>query len=804
MSGHELEAEIDPLLLDQELVSVKVEPDPLALEEEQEQKVKTEEKDNLENTKEGLEKRALAWADKCDYECVMCGLMLLTTNGCKNHLEVHKVDSQYDFMHFFSPIQIEKDCQICHSHQFNSGISLTNHLLSNHRVTLSDYYRTFVNTPGASGNKNSVVEAVFEDWCDDKCDYTCGMDCERHFTSRLKLFEHFRQHEHCKRNSSEKGTGNKSSVWYWCHVPQCKTLIAREQAQISLHARLSHSWGLRDFFLNRFASASTDNDELVLQYKSFQNSCEFQCRICSQTFVTHVDLTNHITFRHKVAMPSYIKMCGPLMSKVVKTICIMCNEIFVQTETELTKHMKREHEGMTPLEYFLEYIVNDKVPRKKTNQDEKKKVVIKTTNQEIKPAGNDGMYRLLKDMVGENKCWMNNCVFRCGSCQKFTGSKMNLGEHLDLQHGLTWEQHSEQFGDPGYMMYKFTCRLCGFGDITHDSKDIEEHLHITHNLSPDEYLQECLKPRCDSECCPHTFYVCGVCKRSLDNKDDVQRHIKDSHFLEQDAYSKFYGDIVPKLATKHSWACKVGAWPEKKATVTCSLCKNVYTDKAKLDVHLREHHQCPPTHHDQDNSTDKSKTVGDHRSKPVNMQTHITQPDLQCHICPKTFADNQTLRKHIINDHGLRSVTDTSSSKVKLHPNVSLHIARVKVTPRYFKTHQWGDGQSTSKRVKHEDVQNMSEWLDLGSYSCKVCAQKETTKALLLKHVEDNHLLDEKSYSRLFGKIDNLVHKCCICSIEIPHESKAIKTHLDKYHAQPIVAYFNKYICRKDPEIDPK
>jgi len=175
----------------------------------------------------------------------------------------------------------------------------------------------------------------------------------------------------------------------------------------------------------------------------------------------------------------------------------------------------------------------------------------------------------------------------------------------------------------------------------------------------------------------------------------------------------------------------------------CGICKKIFSDKVRLDLHMRTHTNVKPfpCHICEKSFTQK-------RSLKEHLLTHDTVRHFECSHCQKKFVQKNHLKYHLASNHG--ETTDNSGTK-----NECQECGKVFPFPYQLR--------------KHSSVHSRGQVAAQSKLQCGNCASWFTSPALLQVHSQTCSEQVQLSVSHVDGIIWEPHHEVIV----VPGGSKS-------------------------------
>lgn len=268
---------------------------------------------------------------------------------------------------------------------------------------------------------------------------------------------------------------------------------------------------------------------------------------------------------------------------------------------------------------------------------------------------------------------------------------------------------------------------------------------------------------------------CHSCKKSFENREELQRHLTDVHTMA--VYKCSICSVIfdtraalkIHFTNKHDSECN---------HLRCYLCPDqIFHDRMSAELHVTMHHSqqlsavsCPP-----------SNNPLHYQDMNVSMFRDYL-PTFQCPICQQCFKEENLYFVHMINDHNdSPEVTIILSTTSFNHHNVLLQDEKF-----------WSDymehRQIPSQYTKSPETSRKIDQKSPSGFTCDVCSLDVTTESELLTHKK---LHNSKS------KIGPVSLQCAYCNESCKSRSD-LESHMKTHH---VSCGKGKYKCNICDEI---
>jgi len=399
---------------------------------------------------------------------------------------------------------------------------------------------------------------------------------------------------------------------------------------------------LRRHFLNNHKHQITFEckkcDHLCFQYKDLQVHIQnehkqtndfFVCFDCSQSFVSEIQLKQHIKRNHKnkdgeekVHIKQHLQKFHPLRKKAYQ--CLKCPKQF-SYKFCLKRHIKTVHVNLITcticLQFFDEKIQLEQHTQKKHNE----KLTFQCHKCVSQYTRKTSLNRHIR-MVHE---------FTCTVCLQDFTEKIQLKQHTQEKHKRkeTFQCHkcfssyknNSSLKKHIQMVHEFTCTVC----LQNFDENIQLIQHIqTQHADKKEvlYCQNCSKQFTKIDIFNrhilnfHEKFTCTDCKHIFDGKKQLRQH------QQLNKHHKFADELVKKIG--------------------CSFCTKRFNHNLYLNRHIKLVHQ--------NIKTCVCLLCQQKFGRNFQLKNHILHVHnklFQCFVCLQRFADPKECIKHLKKTH---------------------------------------------------------------------------------------------------------------------------------------------------------
>ncbi|XP_024941886.1 zinc finger protein Xfin isoform X2 [Cephus cinctus] len=475
--------------------------------------------------------------------------------------------------------------------------------------------------------------------------------------------------------------------------------------------------------------ARTDSSETDAQKRWY-------CETCPQNFTSVENLKEH-EVTHEADKPY---------------ICILCEKDFV-LKSSLSRHILTSH-GVDPSPIVdsdkclkktvsnlqmrnkqAQIIYNESKLTKEASQSPFSPEMNMDNDEEDRESGHENMIEIetvfvceicTRDFNDRASLWLHIrathkefAAFACGVCLKICSDNTQLLNHVNMYHGGSKLQVSEQ--------RRYSCTICG---RQHDSrKKLITHVSI-HNVDPgydpasfvqlnSNYYNENLNSNEANEQ-PIDFdgedgekIDCYICYKSFPNEDHLIRHQRNAHKSEPLVQM---GD--PSNGNGSGSTPGNGNRAQYHLFFVCELCGSSHPSKWERWLHVSGVHSNEPAIRCE--REDCGKIFATRSLRNEHVQHHLLQgasPNT-CEICGKLWGSRVDYWKHVMGVHS-DTVPLICGVCLKVFPDVIQLSAHVK-------SNHWP--------------------LTNGDFSCDICGRPYSNKSKMSRH-RKIHGLDTDSYA---------------------------------------------------------
>ena len=227
-------------------------------------------------------------------------------------------------------------------------------------------------------------------------------------------------------------------------------------------------------------------------------------------------------------------------------------------------------------------------------------------------------------------------TFQCGECKCEKGTLEDLQKHQNEKHcnGLGQGLGIKRF--PSVMKENFSCNLCGAkfkkGTLLNQHKLTVHKLSMKTDFGCDQCGIKCANlPGLKAHQRGHIEkrFLCGSCNKSFLVLTHLKEHVERGSCLLENR--------------------------------KCKLCHKVYSDRIRLELHMRVHNNLKPFP-----CTVCEKAFTQKRSLKEHLLTHDTIRHYECRHCEKKFVQKNHLKYHLASQHA-----ETTASEVRIKQKVS-------------------------------------------------------------------------------------------------------------------------------------
>ena len=316
--------------------------------------------------------------------------------------------------------------------------------------------------------------------------------------------------------------------------------------------------------------ANLDNYCFKKAYSKWVNQCELSCQGCSFKCKGRKTMNRHVQLKHGNGQTYKTK-------KIVLHKCLVCHRSIMHKLESLHSHFKH-CSNLGAKEYFKRFIIgeNSSVGEEEmqsgvaeisesTKREEKKNLA---TSDELQTPASVSLKKKLSN-------WANQCEYSCQTCIFKCKSGNTMCKHIKTKHII---------GSKKVKIVKHRCFICK-SMVTHDSRNLHEHLRRRHYLSTRDYFKRFilgeretdgkLKPSevegstndtarkhnsySDTEYshwADQCEYSCSSCNFETKKKNTIRLHMKVKHGQGQTYRNKkivYHKCLVCHKSITHNW-----------------------------------------------------------------------------------------------------------------------------------------------------------------------------------------------------------------------------------------------------------
>lgn len=449
-----------------------------------------------------------------------------------------------------------------------------------------------------------------------------------------------------------------------------------------------------------FCESCPQNFSSLESFKEHELSHEAEnpyfCLLCEKDFAHKSSLSNHIVTMHGVD-PNPIVESDRCLKKSL--LAHQWNKNPESANGNPNQAIKKE-ETSSP---FPEKTLENEEEYHEGNQDKMIEIETVFVCEICTRDFNDRASLWLHIRATHKEC----AAFACGVCLKICSDNAQLLNHVNMYHGGSKLQMSEQ--------RRYSCTICG---RQHDSrKKLITHVSI-HNVDPSydpssfvqlnsNYYNENLNSNeaneqvMDGDVEDGEKVDCYICYKSFPNEDHLIRHQRNAHKSD------------PAVAIGESTANGSGTGPNGNGNraqyhlfFVCELCGSSHPSKWERWLHVSSVHGNEPAIKCE--REDCAKIFATKSLRNEHAQHHLIQGSSPntCEICGKLWGSRVDYWKHVMGVH---------SDTVPLICGVCL-----KVFPNVLQL-------SSHVKVNHWPLTN-------GDFSCDICGRPYSNKSKMSRH----------------------------------------------------------------------
>lgn len=234
-------------------------------------------------------------------------------------------------------------------------------------------------------------------------------------------------------------------------------------------------------------------------------------------------------------------------------------------------------------------------------------------------------------------------TFQCVECKCEKGTLEDLQKHQNEKHSNGLGQGLGMKRLPSIMKQNFSCHLCGAkfrkGTLLNQHKLRVHQVGMKTEFGCDQCGIKCANlPGLKAHQRGHIEkrFLCGSCNKSFLVLAHLKEHVERGSCLLENR--------------------------------KCKLCNKVYSDRIRLELHMRVHNNLKPFP-----CTICEKAFTQKRSLKEHLLTHDTVRHYECRHCEKKFVQKNHLKYHLASQHA-----ETSASEVRIKQKLSIYVGQVR------------------------------------------------------------------------------------------------------------------------------
>ena len=251
------------------------------------------------------------------------------------------------------------------------------------------------------------------------------------------------------------------------------------------------------------------------------------------------------------------------------------------------------------------------------------------------------------------------------------------------------------------------------------------------------------------EGCEHGCQICGNVFFSPQN---IRDHIKATHQMASDEYTKKYGQLETKTVM-----------------FECQICNAALKrNKSDIGIHLKEEHSLKTVQYGQIyNLSEYIVTV-----RPLRIRTTKSAQTSRKFEGKKVATVDRKGKKM---GPKSRAQTVPEQNKSPVLKEVATCIKRSYLKSKGCKNKP-GQDRSESEPPLKKPRRGKRQWYHGTEYVCQVCSEVFYEAKSLHRHVQDQHKMSNQLYISTFGTIagKERTYECQICNALISHEEESI------------------------------
>ena len=562
--------------------------------------------------------------NKCKWSCFVCYKVF--SSGFWRHVnETHfmKKDEYLEDYGREGIMIVNYSCLLCNKKIPWTGVNISNHLRSQHNISLLDYennYRKKVTAsrvlkqPSSNSNKS-------EKWFNGS-EYHCQL-CSRTMFSMAGLTSHLKEAHNRDKSSYLEEFGSKGIIakHYQCKI--CGSYFPWTGVSISKHLRLAHSLSLSEYSLNHLnnkldckkvnnVSVSVispkvnhvtkdlrkKTESVEISSTKWYNKCSWTCQICGRVERTNSSVFfKHVAQEHNRSVEEYKEEFGSKGVLYSDHKCKICARNVPQNGLSLCKHLKHSHQ-LSLREYESQYLISP------------------NDSQSSKP------YSPSEDS------WYNKTSWTCNICGNKNKSLGSSKKHIQQTHSITYDEYFSVYGNQGIHEVEFTCVLCN-AVMSCNGVTIANHLINSHRMTIGEYESKHLKKEDLEEETP------DIPEKSTPSTTESGTGEENSEVIIKKEIEEESPETSVNTPESYSYVSKEDRPWYQQCLYVCQLCGASYFSTSALNNHCKRNH-----------NMDRNQYIAKFGDTGKFIEYYT------CKICNKVFkCEGKALGAHISSVH---------------------------------------------------------------------------------------------------------------------------------------------------------
>nr|CAI5857397.1 unnamed protein product [Callosobruchus analis] len=698
--------------------------------------------------------------------------------------------------------QIFKDCKVWKCQMCESGFirdegSIQKHIESRHTVNGNECSTCKI----IFGTRDAAIKHVKSSHGLVITKPSCSI-CNSVLVHDLRLVTHYHEKHQkpgAEKESTKQNTSNVDSV-------QKKDFNGKRESTVP---NISNNVGVQKKEPSPKKGLTTPNVPNVeaAQKKEKTITGRFECHVCSQRFMSDLQLALHLADAHKV------EILNPNFEKQKVFCCPACVAKFSTMELAVG-HLNRKHSDISA-QILEKYICRCSDSADKINKTEQ----TKTESGKVDQSLDDGICALCDKQFESKKSLLRHLFtshrsvieaskkLRCKSCNSEIDNIRRHLETVHTLHGTLCPICSKAFSEPDKVINHFkmshlqvipklTCVICKMvyadveGLISHYQ---EKHKNGVRQDSANERETEVGKteprittadkiPKKNEETRP--YKVCTFCEKKFETEESLSQHyltVHHSYFVQSKTWKCSKCSTI--FSTKEEMQNHLEA-QHKVVGSFCPICHNGFMTKIEAFKHLKSLHievttklSCSICKLEFLNQAD---LISHCESKLGNVPKKGITPKLwRCKNCVTSFAvTEEGMKEHIDMNHEIEGNWcpicskdfNTELGTTDHLRNVHVEHIRKLVCAICHSEFANCDDLKSHYQGKHEDIARKSKSV---AEVCIFCCRKFNSKACMTKHCRSKH----PEYFKVAK-----VWQCQICESGFIETEEIIEKHLQSKH----------------------